>query len=64
MPLLRIGQAAELLGVSPDTVRRLVDGGEVAGGRSEGGHRMVDGESLAAHLPESPFYFPADDLSA
>ena len=49
---LRIGQAADLLGVSPDTVRRLVDSGEVDGGRSEGGQRHVDGVSLAAYLVE------------
>ncbi len=50
MTQLRIGQAAELLGVSTDTVRRLVDRGEVEGSRSEGGQRWVDGASLAAHL--------------
>jgi molybdopterin-binding protein len=49
---LRIGEAAELLGVSVDTVRRLVDGGEVAGSRTEGGQRHVDGVSLAAYLVE------------
>jgi molybdopterin-binding protein len=47
---LRIGQAAELLGVSVDTVRRLVDAGQVAGSRTEGGQRHVDGASLAAYL--------------
>jgi molybdopterin-binding protein len=36
--------------VSVDTVRRLVDAGEVAGSRSEGGQRHVDGASLAAYL--------------
>lgn len=45
-----MGEAAELLGVSVDTVRRLVDAGEVAGQRSDGGHRTVDGASLAAYL--------------
>lgn len=50
MTQLRIGQAAELLGVSVDTVRRLVDAGEVVGSRSEGGQRHVDGASLAAYL--------------
>jgi len=49
---LRIGQAADLLGVSVDTVRRLVDTGEVLGGRSDGGQRFVDGESLASYLVE------------
>lgn len=50
MTELRIGQAADLLGTSPDTVRRLVDRGEVAAGRSEGGQRMVDGADLARYL--------------
>lgn len=50
MTLLRIGQAAELLGVSADTVRRLVDRGEVAGERSGGGQRHVDGVDLARYL--------------
>ena len=47
---LKIGQAAELLGTSTDTVRRLVDRGEVAGERTSTGQRWVDGESLAAYL--------------
>jgi len=50
MTALRMGQAAELLGVSVDTVRRLVDRGEVAGGRSEAGSRYVDGADLARYL--------------
>ena len=60
MTTLRIGQAAELLGVSVDTVRRLVDRGEVAGARSDGGQRFVDGADLARYLvahadaPEPP----------
>lgn len=52
MTSLRIGTAAELLGVSVDTVRRLVDRGEVEGHRSDGGQRFVDGVSLAAYLVE------------
>ena len=52
MTSLRIGEAAELLGVSVDTVRRLVDSGAVAGSRSSGGQRSVDGVSLAAYLVE------------
>ena len=47
MPSYRIGQAAELLGVSVDTLRRWVDSGRIAATRSEGGRRRVDGESLA-----------------
>ncbi len=52
MTRLRIGQAADLLGTSVDTVRRLVDRGEVAGGRSEGGQRHVDGVDLARYLAD------------
>lgn len=49
MTTFRIGEAAELLGVSPDTVRRWIDGGRLAAGRDEHGHRVVDGVDLAAY---------------
>ncbi len=45
--LYRLGQAAELLGVSVDTVRRWADEGRLATARTAGGQRMVDGEDLA-----------------
>ena len=48
MPSYRIGQAAELLGVSVDTVRRWVDGGRLEASRAAGGQRMIDGVALAA----------------
>ena len=48
MPSYRIGQAAELLGVSVDTVRRWVDAGDLPSTRTTGGQRMVDGAALAA----------------
>jgi len=44
---LRIGQAAELLGVSPDTLRRWADDGRLPTRRTSGGHRVVDGAALA-----------------
>ncbi|MDQ2825934.1 MAG: helix-turn-helix transcriptional regulator [Actinomycetota bacterium] len=47
MSSYKIGQAAELLGVSVDTVRRWVDTGRLAATRSEGGRRFIDGEALA-----------------
>ncbi|MGW0364648.1 TOBE domain-containing protein [Streptomyces sp. NPDC002990] len=43
-----IGQAARLLGVSPDTTRRWADAGRVATHRDEAGRRLIDGRDLAA----------------
>ncbi|HEX2701418.1 MAG TPA: helix-turn-helix transcriptional regulator [Acidimicrobiales bacterium] len=49
-PSYRLGQAADLLGVSVDTVRRWADGGRLVTSRTEGGQRLVDGASLARFL--------------
>jgi molybdopterin-binding protein len=43
----RMGEAAELLGVSVDTVRRWIDGGRLAAERDEHGHRTIGGADLA-----------------
>jgi molybdopterin-binding protein len=43
----RIGEAAELLGVSGDTVRRWIDGGRLPARRDEHGHRAIAGTDLA-----------------
>jgi molybdopterin-binding protein len=43
----RMGQAAELLGVSSDTVRRWADAGRVKTAVRSGGRRYVDGADLA-----------------
>jgi len=51
---LRIGQAAELLRVSPDTVRRLVDSGHIKTARSAGGQRQIDGVALARYMASLP----------
>ncbi|MFF3415469.1 molybdopterin-binding protein [Streptomyces sp. NPDC002698] len=47
-----IGQAARLLGVSPDTARRWADAGRVATHRDEGGRRLIEGRDLAAFSVE------------
>ncbi|MFV0452288.1 MAG: molybdopterin-binding protein [Propioniciclava sp.] len=43
----RINEAAALLGVSDDTLRRWVDGGRIAASADEDGRRVVDGVDLA-----------------
>ncbi|WNI15239.1 TOBE domain-containing protein [Actinacidiphila sp. ITFR-21] len=47
-----IGQAARLLGVSPDTARRWADAGRVATYRDPSGRRLIDGPDLAAFSVE------------
>lgn len=48
MPQVRVREAAELLGVSDDSVRRWIDSGALAASRDESGRTVVDGASLAA----------------
>ncbi|TDB79942.1 molybdopterin-binding protein [Micromonospora sp. KC721] len=50
MTVFRISEAAELLGVSTDTVRRWVDAGRLPASRDEHGHRLIDGADLAAFV--------------
>lgn len=57
----KIGQAAELLGVSPDTVRRWADAGELPTRRTESGQRLIDGAALAAYAAE---HAPAPDAAS
>lgn len=47
MPQFRISDAARLLGVSDDTVRRWVDAGLLAVGTDSAGRKVVDGAELA-----------------
>ena len=56
----RIGQAAQLLGVSTDTVRRWADQGRLATVRTEGGQREIEGPELARFAVELADE-PADD---
>lgn len=56
----RISEAARLLGVSDDTVRRWISGGALASSKDAAGHRVIGGAELAARakdiavLPDDP----------
>jgi molybdopterin-binding protein len=52
MAAYRTSEAAALLGVSVDTVRRWADEGRIKTTRTSGGHRHVDGKDLARLLAE------------
>ena len=51
MPQYRISHAASLLGVSDDTVRRLIESGRLSAS-TVGGRAVIDGAELAAHAQE------------
>ena len=51
MPRYRISQAATLLGVSDDTVRRWIESGRLQASEG-GGVATIDGAELAAHAQE------------
>jgi molybdopterin-binding protein len=52
MHTYRIGEAAALMGVSADTLRRWVDSGRLTAERDEQGRRIIPGPALAAFARE------------
>lgn len=57
MPQMRMREAAELLGVSDDTVRRWAESGRLPTSRDAAGRQVVEGTDLAAlaqSLAEDP----------
>jgi len=50
VPKLRIREAAEMLGVSDDTVRRWIDHGTLSASRDQSGRKVIDGDVLAKFL--------------
>jgi len=50
MPTFKPSQVAEILGVSPDTVRRWCEEGKLQSSESGGRGRLIDGVDLAAYL--------------
>ncbi|MFB7028913.1 MULTISPECIES: molybdopterin-binding protein [unclassified Streptomyces] len=66
MPSYSMGQAARLLGVSSETVRRWADGGRPAVERDGAGRRVIEGAALAAFARERGaglHAVPEDDVS-
>jgi excisionase family DNA binding protein len=60
MPSFRIKEAASLLGVSTDTLRRWADGGRIETTTDASGRLAVDGPVLARFaLPLRPPTFPS-----
>ena len=64
MAAYKIGEAAQLLGVSVDSVRRLADSGRLATVRTSGGQRVVDGRQLARYMAASPPEPKSETISA
>lgn len=54
MASYKIGEVAQLLGVSVDSVRRLADTGRLTTVRTTGGHRVVEGRQLARFMASTP----------
>lgn len=62
MTTFRPAQVAELLGVSPDTIRRWCDEGRLQTTKTTGGHRLIDGRDLARHLTEQERAYEPDSV--
>lgn len=56
--MYKMGEAADLLGVSVDTVRRWADSGRVVTVRTGGRQRLIDGVSLATFAVELAARYP------
>jgi molybdopterin-binding protein len=63
MPLIRIREAADLLGVSDDTVRRWIDDGALSVDHDESGRKVIPGEALAEFAVAHSGTAPRDPLS-
>lgn len=66
MPTYRIAEAADLLGISDDTLRRWIDAGRVAA-TTDGGRAVIEGTvlaELASELADAPSPHRAKAVSA
>lgn len=62
VPQIRIREAAELLGVSDDTVRRWVDDGALTAHLDSAGRKVIDGAALARFARANVTGAPKDPL--
>ena len=62
MPTIRIREAAELLGVSDDTVRRWIDDGNLSSATDESGRMVIAGADLAAYVSANSGRVPQDPV--
>ena len=62
MPTIRIREAAELLGVSDDTVRRWIDTGALTAESDESGRKVIAGADLAAFARSNVGLVPQDPV--
>ena len=63
VPEIRIREAAELLGVSDDSVRRWIDDGALPAQLDASGRKVIDGAELAAFARANASGAPKDPLT-
>ena len=63
MASIRVREAAELLGVSDDTVRRWIDDGSLTASLDEAGRKVIAGNVLAEFASANAAAAPKDPLS-
>jgi molybdopterin-binding protein len=61
--MIRIREAADLLGVSDDTVRRWIDDGSLAVSHDSSGRKVIEGAALAEFARTNAATAPKDPLS-
>ena len=62
MPRLRVSEAAALVGVSDDTLRRWIKSSGIVTSLDEGGRTVIAGADLAGYAARTPAPAPAGDV--
>ena len=63
MTVIRVREAAEMLGVSDDSIRRWIDDGTLSASRDESGRKVIPGEVLAEFARTNAATPPKDPLN-